>query len=142
MQKKKLGTYHGRKVNLKKDVLKQLRKIDKDIKHPKITSFDTGAIRDSQEGKPDLIETSSPLADWRYAVYMTGKKKKYGQGNFKKGIPQSSYLASAARHMVKLRALEDCKTFGNPIQPWMEPEEDHAAAIRFNIDGFMHEGMK
>lgn len=111
------------------------------MKKAKITSFDTGAIRDSQDGKPDLIETSSPLADWRYAIYMTGKKKKYGQGNFKKGIPQSSYLSSAARHMVKLRALEDCKTYGNPVQAWMEPHEDHAAAIRFNIDGFMHEDM-
>ena len=58
----------------------------------KITTFKTGAIRDSQDDKPDFVETSSPWADWRYAKYMTGKKSKYGQGNFKKGIPKESFL--------------------------------------------------
>lgn len=109
------------------------------MKEVKVTKFETGAIRDSQEGKPDLIETSSPLADWRYALYMTPKQGKYGTGNFKKGIPRDSYLKSAARHLTKLRALQDCKTFGHPVREWMEPNEDHAAAIRFNIDGWMHE---
>jgi dATP/dGTP diphosphohydrolase len=104
-----------------------------------ITTFTSGAIRDSQEGKPDFIETTSPWADWRYAQYMTGKKKKYGQGNFKKGITRESYLTSLARHVVKLRALEDCKTFNLLVEDWMEPDEDHAAAIRFNIDGLMHQ---
>lgn len=106
-----------------------------------ITEFDSGAIRDDQSGKPAFIETSSPLADWRYALYMTPKQGKYGTGNFKKGIPKWSYLESLARHVVKLRALEDCAKFNLPVMPWMEPDEDHAAAIRFNIDGYMHEDM-
>lgn len=109
------------------------------MKKKLITSFTTGAIRDSQEGKPDLIETSSPIADWRYGIYMTGKKKKYGVGNFKKGIPKESYLTSLGRHWLKLRALEDCRIYGKPVEDWMEPHEDHAAAIRFNIDGIMNE---
>lgn len=104
-----------------------------------ITQFKTGAIRDAQDGKPDFVETVSQLANWRFAQYMTGKKKKYGVGNFKKGIPKQSYLESLSRHVVKMLALLDCEKYGMPVADWMEPNEDHAAAIRFNIDGFMHE---
>jgi hypothetical protein len=107
-----------------------------------ITQFDTGAVRDSQGGKPDFVETQSMLAEWRFANYMTGKKKKYGEGNFKKGIPKSSYLQSTYRHLVKLLALEDCEKYGIPVQDWMEPNEDHASAIRFNVNGYMHEEEK
>jgi len=102
-------------------------------------TFNTGAVRDSEDGKPDFIETQSPLADWRFAQYMTGKKKKYGEGNFKKGIDKDSYERSLERHWVKYKALQDCQKYGWPVQDWMEPNEDHASAIRFNINGIMHE---
>jgi hypothetical protein len=41
--------------------------------------------------------------------------------------------------VIRLIALYDCKKYGLPIAEWMEPNEDHAAGIRFNIDGLMHE---
>lgn len=109
------------------------------MKEAKVTKFSTGAIRDSQEGKPDLVETVSPWANWRYGLYMTEMKKKYGEGNFKKGIPRDSYMRGLARHFLRIQALDDCKTFNLPVEEWMEPHIDHAAAIRFNIDGLMHE---
>lgn len=97
-----------------------------------ITKFNTGAIRDSQEGKPDFIETISFTAHNRYARYMTGKKQKYGAGNFKKGIPIESYERSLLRHIDKY--------FRNKYENGQdEPLEDHLAAIRFNVDGIMHE---
>lgn len=97
-----------------------------------ITEFDTGAIRDSQEGKIDFVETISFTAHHRYAKYMTGKKKKYGTGNFKKGIPIESYEKSLLRHIDKY--------FRNKYEGGTdELEEDHVAAMRFNIDGIMHE---
>lgn len=96
------------------------------------TTFETGAIRDSQDGKEDYIETISWTAFRRYAQYMTGKKAKYGQGNFKKGIPTQSYEASLARHLVKY--LSNKHEFGG-----LETEEDHLAAMVFNIFGIMHE---
>ena len=92
----------------------------------------TGAVRDSQEGKEDYIETISWTAMKRHAKYMTGKKKKYGTGNFKKGIPIESYEMSLVRHLQKY--LEN-KYEGGII----ETDEDHVAAMRFNIDGIMHE---
>lgn len=97
-----------------------------------ITKFETGAIRDSQDGKEDYIETISWTAFKRYAQYMTGKKKKYGSGNFKKGIPVENYEQSLMRHVQKY--LEN-KYEGGII----EKEEDHLSAMVFNIFGIMHE---
>lgn len=98
----------------------------------KITKFKTGAIRDTQEGKEDYIETFSWSALKRHAVYMTGKKQKYGAGNFKKGIPVENYEQSLMRHVQK---YFENKYEGGTI----EVNEDHLAAILFNVFGIMHE---
>ena len=98
----------------------------------KITKFGTGAIRDTQEGKEDYTETISWTAMKRFAKYMTGKKAKYGQGNFKKGIPIENYEQSLLRHVQKY--MEN-KYEGGVV----ETEEDHLAAMVFNIFGIMHE---
>lgn len=96
------------------------------------TQFETGALRDSQEGKEDYVETVSYTAMKRFAQYMTGKKKRYGAGNFKKGIPIESYEQSLMRHIQKYFANKyeggDC-----------EKEEDHLSAILFNAFGIIHE---
>lgn len=97
-----------------------------------ITKFETGAIRDKQDGKEDYTETISWTAFKRYAQYMTGKKKKYGVGNFKKGIPVDNYEQSLLRHVQKY--MEN-KYEGGTI----EKEEDHLSAMVFNIFGIMHE---
>ena len=94
--------------------------------------FDTGAVRDSDDDKEDYIETISWTAFKRYAKYMTGKKKRYGQGNFKKGIPIEAYEQSLIRHVQKY--LENKHEEGQ-----VETEEDHLSAMVFNIFGIMHE---
>jgi len=98
----------------------------------KITKFKTGAIRDIQIGKEDYIETISWTAMKRFAQYMTGKKSKYGQGNFKKGIPIESYEQSLVRHLQKY--LANKYENGN-----IEKEEDHLSAMLFNVFGIIHE---
>jgi hypothetical protein len=98
----------------------------------KIRTFESGAIRDSGEGKEDYIETISWIAMKRYAQYMTGKKSKYGAGNFKKGIPIESYESSLLRHIQKY--LANKYENGN-----VEKEEDHLSAILFNAFGIIHE---
>lgn len=105
-----------------------------DPPHPtmKTTKFKTGAIRDTQEGKEDYVETISWTAMKRYAQYMTEKKKKYGPGNFKKGIPIENYEQSLLRHVQKY--LANKYEGGN-----VEKEEDHICAIVFNALGILHE---
>ena len=97
----------------------------------KITKFKSGAIRDSQEGKPDFTETISWTAFNRYAKYMTGKKSKYGSGNFKKGIETWSYEQSLIRHIDKY--MRNKYENGND-----EKNEDHLSAIVFNAFGIIH----
>jgi hypothetical protein len=97
--------------------------------------FTTGAIRDDDQTKEDYIETISWTAFKRYAQYMTGKKKKYGAGNFKKGIPIESYEQSLLRHVQKY--LEN-KYEGGTV----EKEEDHLSAMVFNIFGILHEEQR
>ena len=97
--------------------------------------FDTGAVRDNQEGKENYVETLSYLALKRYAVYMTACGEKYGLGNFKKGIPIESYEVSLMRHIQKY--------FANKYEgASLEPNIDHLAAMIFNIQGILYEEEK
>lgn len=97
-----------------------------------VRQFETGAIRDNEDGKEDYIETISWTAFRRFSQYMTSKKSKYGSGNFKKGIPIESYEKSLLRHVSKYLIN---KYEGGDL----ESNEDHCAAIAFNIFGIMHE---
>jgi hypothetical protein len=98
-------------------------------------TFKSGAIRDSEEGKEDYIETISWTAFKRYAQYMTEKKSKYGAGNFKKGIDIESYERSLVRHLQKYLAN---KYEGGEV----EKDQDHLSAMLFNIFGIIHEEEK
>lgn len=100
-----------------------------------VREFSTGAIRDNDDTKEDYIETISWKAFKRYAQYMTGKKKKYGAGNFKKGIPIESYEQSLLRHVQKY--IENKYEDGE-----VERDEDHLSAIVFNVFGIMHEEQR
>jgi hypothetical protein len=85
--------------------------------------FKTGSVRDTQEGKGryDLI---SPIGLNRLAVHYENGAKKYGDRNWEKGQPLSRYLDSASRHLNKLIAGM--------------VDEDHAAAVVWNIMSFIH----
>ena len=96
------------------------------------THFDTGAQRDTQDGKPNFYECLSPFAIWRYGLYMAKASAKYGEWNWSKGIPVESYMKSLERHLVKLKMD---LLYGHEEEPGV----DHAAAILFNIQGLLHE---
>ncbi len=86
-------------------------------------SFETGMVRDIEEGKPryDLIpvEPLKRLAD----LYARGAEK-YTENNWKKGQPYSRAYASLFRHMIA----------------WREgaTDEDHLAAVVFNAFALMY----
>lgn len=85
--------------------------------------FGSGAVRDMSSGKGryDLI---SPLFLKRLAKHFENGAKKYGDRNWEKGIPLSSYLDSAMRHLSNyLEGLRD---------------EDHLAAAAWNISCLIH----
>lgn len=86
-------------------------------------NFETGARRDVNAGKGryDLI---SPIMIRRLAQLMERGAIKYGPDNWLLGMPLRQYLDSANRHLWQLLAGEE--------------DEDHAAAVIFNIMAFMH----
>lgn len=86
-------------------------------------TFDTGAQRDSADGKPrpDLI---SSFATQRKARVMQLGAVKYGVRNWEKGMPLSVFLASAYRHLNQFMMGD--------------MDEDHLAHCAFNLDAIMH----
>lgn len=84
--------------------------------------FGTGAVRDMAEGKGDMV--SMPWeALLRLSKHYEAGAKKYDRWNYRKGIPVSSFIDSACRHLAKYQCGMD--------------DEDHLAAAAFNILGAM-----
>lgn len=84
--------------------------------------FESGAVRDMAEGKGDMV--SIPWESLlRLSRHYEAGAKKYVRWNFRKGIPVSSFIDSALRHLAKYQCGED--------------SEDHLAAAAFNILGAM-----
>lgn len=86
------------------------------------TQFSTGAVRDMHEGKGDMASVPWE-AILRLSKHYENGAKKYERWNFRKGIPVSSFIDSAMRHLAKYQCGCD--------------DEDHLAAAAFNVLGAM-----
>lgn len=85
--------------------------------------FSTGARRDIQKGK-GYYYLISPFMLERLAKWLEKGAQKYGERNWELGMPFSRFVDSAFRHLVKfMLGMED---------------EDHLAAIIFNIMAIIH----
>lgn len=82
--------------------------------------FKTGALRDVHEGKGDMYSLPA-AAVLRLSKHYEQGASKYGRLNYQKGIPVSSFIDSALRHIFKY------------LDGW--DDEDHLAAAAFNILG-------
>ena len=83
-------------------------------------------VRETKDHKLNYLSYLTPQGLNRYAEHMKKGEQKHGRGNWQKGgYPKKEYLESAMRHLVAL---------------WEEKDnEDHAAAVIFNMFGYMHE---
>ena len=100
-----------------------MKKFDKVKDSGSRQEFNTGSVRDTNKGKPryDLI---TPIALYRLAIHYANGSVKYGDRNWEKGQPLSRYIESTERHLQKMKiGLQD---------------EDHEAAIIWNIMAFIH----
>lgn len=85
------------------------------------TVFQTGAQRDMGD-KGDMV--SIPWESiLRLSMHYSAGAKKYKRWNYRLGIPVSSFLDSACRHLAKYQCGMD--------------DEDHLAAAAFNVLGAM-----
>ena len=80
--------------------------------------FESGAVRDVQEGKGrlDLLPACAIL---RVARHFEAGAKKYSDRNWEKGIPVHSFIDSALRHLM--RYLDG------------QNDEDHLCAAAWNL---------
>ena len=86
------------------------------------TQFSSGAVRDMHTGKGDMVSLPAS-AILRLSKHYENGALKYGRWNYQKGIPISSFLDSALRHLFKY------------LDGW--DDEDHLAAAAFNVLGAM-----
>ena len=86
------------------------------------TNFPSGATRDMSKGKGDTVSIP-PESLLRLSKHYEYGAIKYERFNFRKGIPVSSFIDSALRHIMKYECGLD--------------DEDHLSAAAFNILGAM-----
>lgn len=100
--------------------------------------FDTGATRDTDEGKLDFEGFISPRVLYRFAQYMHHHRhqadgKLRASDNWQKGIPQEAYMKSLTRHFMELWLCWR-EGVGDTIN-------DTLCAILFNVQGLLHERL-
>lgn len=110
-------------------------------------TFETGATRDTDQGKHDFEGFLSPLALERFAEYMT-KHRYQADGtvrdsdNWQKGIPMPAYMKSGWRHFFDWWKLHRM-SLNAPLTGEMEDHlEETLSAILFNVQGYLHEHLK
>ena len=82
--------------------------------------FSSGAVRDVSTGKGDMFSLPA-AAILRLSRHYELGAKKYSRLNYQRGIPVSSFMDSALRHIFKY------------LDGW--DDEDHLSAAAFNILG-------
>ena len=105
-----------------------------------IREFDTGANRNSDEGKLDFDGFLSPLVLKRYAEYMH-KNRHLANGDFRdsdnwqKGITKKSYMKSGWRHFFD---------WWSHHHGWGSREGiiEALCGLMFNVMGYLHELLK
>jgi hypothetical protein len=110
-----------------------------------VRRFESGATRDTEEGKLDFEAFLSPLVLLRYAEYMhEHRKQSDGQlrdgDNWQKGIPKDAYMKSLLRHVMDAWLFHRYRG----ADAKAENIEEALCAIIFNAMGYLFnelEGM-
>lgn len=108
-------------------------------------TFDTGAYRDTNDGKPDYEGCLSPIALEAYADYMR-RKQTMADGtlrasdNWQLGMTKAEWLKSLYRHLIQLAKLHRGYAVldkGGPVTL-----RDACCGVLFNAFGYLHELVK
>ncbi len=102
--------------------------------------FDTGATRDTAEGKLDYEGFLSHRALATYARYMHSHRLQSDgclrdSDNWQKGIPRDVYMKSLWRHLIAAWVCH--RSEGSPLVM-----EEALCGILFNAFGYLHEELK
>lgn len=104
----------------------------------KVRMFDSGATRDTDDGKYEYSKFLSPKVLRRFAEYMHRHRIQPDGNlrdgdNWKKGIPEDAYMASGFRHFMDWWAEHEEGT------PAPDGLEEALCALIFNAMGYLYE---
>ena len=104
-----------------------------------VRTFDSGATRDTDEGKPDYEGYLSPRVIERFGEYMLSHSEQSDgtrrpSDNWQKGIPLDAYMKSAWRHFHEWWTLH---REGYPLLA-----DEALCALLFNVQGYLFEVLK
>ena len=115
--------------------------------HQAIRQFETGATRDTDEGKPDYEGFLCPLVIEKYGEYMNRHRIQADGGlrdsdNWQKGMPITQYMKSLWRHVMDVWKLHrGYKVVDRKTNKEVTIEEA-LCAVMFNSMGYLHEVLK
>lgn len=117
------------------------------VKTGEVRTFDTGATRDSEEGKLDYEGFLSPFALERYAEYMHGHRKQQdgslrASDNWQKGVSFDVYMKSLFRHFFAAWKIHRGGTVKDERDGHEVTIEEALCGILFNTNGYLHEKVK
>lgn len=104
---------------------------------PPIRQFETGATRDTDQGKLDYEGFFSPRVFRKRAEYMHRHRVQADgnlrdSDNWQKGIPTEQYMKSLMRHVVEFWELH--RADGS-----IDEKAEKLCAIMFNAEGYLYE---
>lgn len=105
--------------------------------------FDTGATRDSDDGKLDFEGFFDPLVLRRFGEYMNEHRVQADgelrdSDNWQKGIPLDAYMKSMLRHVMDVWTLHRGTDVKGPDGHVITLEEA-LCAVLFNVQGYLHQ---
>lgn len=108
--------------------------------------FESGATRDTEDGKLDYEGFLSPAVLQRFAEYMHEHRlQKDGtlrdSDNWQKGMPRDVYIKSMWRHFMDLWLKHRWMLAGNKPSD-TKTLEDALCALLFNVQGYLYEVLK
>jgi hypothetical protein len=121
---------------------------DKPLNHNASRVFESGASRNSDDGKLDYDGFLSPQVLKSYALYM--HKMRYledgnlrDSDNWQKGIPKSQYMKSMWRHFmdVWVGRRDISKDIGTVDRYTKEERVEQLNALLFNVMGLLYEEL-
>jgi len=110
-------------------------------------NFDTGATRDSDDGKNDYEGFLDPLCIEAFGDYMTVHRKQADgklrdSDNWQKGMSKSVYIKSLFRHFMDLWATHRGHKRYDKKDKHEITVKEACCAILFNVLGYLHEDIK
>jgi hypothetical protein len=108
---------------------------------PRIRTFDTGATRDTDAGKPEYRGLLPPPVIPRFGEYMNRHRVQpdgnlRASDNWRKGIPNGEYVSSGWRHFLDVWAIHE----GTPVRE--TDIEEALCGLLFNTMGYLHEVLQ